>query len=287
MIYAFLRIVIPVAIRIFYKNFYIRNGQNLPYNVPVIIASNHPNAVVDACAITAFTKQWSYYLARSDVFKNNFVKWFLKQLRIIPIYRLQEGAENLHLNQITFQKCFELLKKKKTILIFPEGICVQERRLRKLKKGTARIAFSAEENSNWQLGLMVVPVGINYSDPKKFRSNLVINYGKPIEVKDFRDAYMQDRASAINEFTKFLENKLSELVVHINNKENDQLVADIETVYKKQLSKEESFIATQKIVKAVNYLSQTYPEKINVLKNKIRSYLSQVEALKIRDWVIQ
>ncbi|HEY4800388.1 MAG TPA: 1-acyl-sn-glycerol-3-phosphate acyltransferase [Bacteroidia bacterium] len=296
MIYGFLRLVVPVAIRVFYKNFYIRNAQNLPFGIPVIIASNHPNAVIDACAITAFTKQHSHYLARGDAFKKKFFRWLLTRMGLVPIYRLQEGAENLHLNQQTFQICFDLLRKKKTILIFSEGLCIQERRLRKLKKGTARIAFSAEEIFNWDLGLVVVPVGMNYSDPKKFRSTLVVNYGEPIRMKSFQELYLKDKAAAINEFTRHLQNKLSELVVHINNKDNDELVADIEEIIHEQAVQQSArnisgdeirFVTTRKIVDTINLAGENRAERVAFLKNKIRDYFAQLAQIRTKDRMVR
>jgi len=36
-----------------------------------------------------------------------------------------------------------------------------------------------------ELGLKIIPVGLNYTDPHAFRSDLFVNIGEPIEVADF------------------------------------------------------------------------------------------------------
>lgn len=78
-------------------------------------------------------------------------------------------------NDETFEKCSTMLEQNKAIIIFSEGLCIQERQLRKLKKGSARIAFGSEEKNNFNLDLMIVPVGVNFSaNPWKFRSGLYI-----------------------------------------------------------------------------------------------------------------
>jgi hypothetical protein len=58
---------------------------------------------------------------------------------MIPVYRLREGKEFLHLNDYAFSRSIELLSKGFAVLIFIEGICVNSNELQPFKKGTARI----------------------------------------------------------------------------------------------------------------------------------------------------
>ena len=288
MLYYFLKIVVGISTRIFYCSPLILNRAHVPQDEPLIIASNHPNALCDPCSIAVFAKQQIHFLARGDVFQNKILYWiFVKQLGMVPIYRLSEGAENLHKNEETFRISTENLKQKKTILMFSEGICVQERRLRKLKKGTARIAFASEESTGWNLGLKIIPVGLNYTDPKKFRSTLVINYGKSFEVSMFKESYLKDKAIAINEFTKYLEERLAEMVVHITDPRNDLLVAQTEEILQNESEnekgKEYKFRLTERIVKDVNDFSDKQPSEFFALCEKAKKYFSILEQCKIKD----
>jgi hypothetical protein len=58
---------------------------------------------------------------------------------MIPVYRLREGKEYLHLNDYTFNKSIDLLSKGYALLIFIEGTCINSHELQPFKKGTARI----------------------------------------------------------------------------------------------------------------------------------------------------
>jgi hypothetical protein len=58
---------------------------------------------------------------------------------MIPVYRLREGKEFLHLNDYAFNKSIDLLSKGYAVLIFIEGICINSNELQPFKKGTARI----------------------------------------------------------------------------------------------------------------------------------------------------
>lgn len=288
MLYYFLKITVGIFTRIFYKNPLILNQENIPYDSPLIIASNHPNALCDPCSVAVFSKQRIHFLARGDVFKNKILySIFVKHLGMVPIFRLLEGAENLHKNEETFKSSAEKLRQKKTILMFSEGLCVQERRLRKLKKGTARIAFASEESTGWKLGLKIIPLGINYNAPHKFRSDMVLNYGKPVDVSQFKEMYIKDKAVAINALTKHLEEKLSELVVHINSIDNDGLVLRAEEILHNEnsirSSKSKKFRATQKLVVAINKLGENTID----IKNKVNVYFSRLEKKSINDKALQ
>ena len=147
---------------------------------PKILASNHPNSFFDAIVIAVNYPKPIYFLARGDAFKNQFVARFLKSIHLIPIYRLSEGKENLSKNDTTFKTCIDLLKNNKTILIFSEGLCVNEWQLRSLKKGTARLALMAlNENINF---LLLQPININYSSFFNNPKDILINFNSDIEV---------------------------------------------------------------------------------------------------------
>ena len=148
------------------------------------MACNHPNSFFDALLLGAFFKHPVHFLARGDAFKNALVKTVLKALKVVPIYRLTEGKEYLAFNDQTFEKCTEVLKRGGIILIFSEGLCINEWQLRPLKKGTARIALKAWKEQKIAHSFRVLPVSFNYSTFHEFRKRVVINFEKPIAATD-------------------------------------------------------------------------------------------------------
>lgn len=180
---------------------------------PFIIAANHPNSFLDAIILASVFQQPIYSLARGDAFVSPFINRLLHSLHILPVYRLSEGAENLGNNYDTFDQVQELLKEKKIVLIFSEGLSVKEWHLRPLKKGTARIALRVwEEGSEME----VIPVGINYSSFNRFAKSIIINIGTPI-----RSASIGPNKSgrALNSFNAILYDELSLLVYEIPKEE--------------------------------------------------------------------
>ena len=80
-----------------------------------------------------------------------------------------------------YEAVFQRLKEGGCIGIFPEGGSHDRTELLPLKAGVAIMALGALAE-NPDCGVTIVPCGMNYFHPHKFRSRCVIEFGKPIEV---------------------------------------------------------------------------------------------------------
>jgi glycerol-3-phosphate O-acyltransferase / dihydroxyacetone phosphate acyltransferase len=231
MVYNFLKFLMMIAIRTYYRRIELKGIEKIPTDRPVILACNHPNAFMDAIVVAVFMNKPLHFLARSDAFNTPLKKWLLTKMKVMPIYRIQEGADQLHKNGETFEKCAKLLSNNAAIIMFPEGICVQERRLRKLRKGLGRIAFGAEEIAGFNLKSCIVPIGINYTKPSSFNGDLVLKAGKIIEISDFTEEYKKDKAKAINSFTSKLESEMARQLVIISDPSDDELMKHLDQLF--------------------------------------------------------
>jgi 1-acyl-sn-glycerol-3-phosphate acyltransferase len=108
---------------------------------------------------------------------------------MLPVYRMRDGYETLKLNDEVFLKTVDVIKNKNGLVILPEGNHDGHRRLRQLKKGICRIAFSAEEINDYNLNIRLIPVGLEFSHYYRFRQVLTVVYGKPIEVSEYIETY--------------------------------------------------------------------------------------------------
>lgn len=211
MLYQSLKIVVRIALKIFCRKIYINRPLLLRQKGPLLLAVNHPNSFLDAVIIGSLFKQPVYFLARGDAFGKPWIKKLLLAFKTIPIYRLSEGKENLGRNEATFQLCRKIFRRNGIVLIFSEGICENEWRLRPLKKGTARLAIGAWEDENIGAKLKVQPVGINYNSFHRFGKILLVNLEDPIRKDDFRE--INREGDAIRSFNEKLQEELSPLVL--------------------------------------------------------------------------
>lgn len=295
MVWHLIRYLVSFSIPAFYKKIRGKNIHHIHAKGPVIIAMNHPNAFMDPVCIT-----WvSYparvkYIARGDAFKPGLASFLLGRIGIVPIFRLRDGGrEGLQKNDESYKIVNNLLKKNAKIIIFAEGLCIQERRLRPLKKGVSRMVFGAYEFLQ-NKDLVVLPIGVNYSSPSKLRSKLFYNVGTPIKVSDFEAQYKENQARTNNQFLQLLQTKMKDLVTHINNKDNDVLVPQLETMVMKEWLKllqltdelENEFTVTKHLTEIINNIDETEPEKLAVLKEKTSIYFKLLQKNKLKDWVI-
>ncbi|MDP3555953.1 MAG: 1-acyl-sn-glycerol-3-phosphate acyltransferase [Bacteroidota bacterium] len=292
-----LRYWISFILPVFYKRIQGKNINNLRVKGPVIIAMNHPNAFTDPILISHLTYPIKVrYLARGDAFKPGMAAKFLSNVGVVPIFRLQDGGkEGLKKNEEAYSLVNQLLKKNSKVIIFAEGLCIQERRLRPLKKGVSRMIFGAYEYLGENNDLVVVPVGINYSKPHKFRSNAFYNVGEPINVKDFIEDYKQNPAKANNTFLQYLAPKMKELITHINNPENDEAVCQIEELVKKDWLKEQGldyrnlshdFEALKQLTEKVNKAEIDSPNALADFKTKSKNYFNILDKHGLKDWLL-
>lgn len=181
MLYTFLKYYVGFAFRIYCRQIRISPPERTRLRGPLLIACNHPNSFLDAVLLDILFDQPIHSLARGDVFFNRWITKLLEQFKILPVYRPSEGVENLNENYKTFDACVEIFRKGGVVLIFSEGLCVNEWHLRPLKKGTARLAIKT-----WEQGipLRVLPTGINYSSFKRMGKSIRIHFGNLIQSAD-------------------------------------------------------------------------------------------------------
>ena len=85
------------------------------------------------------------------------------------------------MNQKTFDTCFDILKNKGNVIIFPEGNHNYKKSLRPLKKGVSRIALGGAEKYNYDIDVKIVVLGLDYENHFKMNGILYLNAGTPID----------------------------------------------------------------------------------------------------------
>jgi 1-acyl-sn-glycerol-3-phosphate acyltransferase len=180
-LYTFVKFLVRSGLLIFFRKIVFENECDPQQKGPLLLACNHPNSFLDALLIGSYFKHPVHFLARGDAFKNPLAKKILSALKVIPIYRLSEGKEYLALNDATFERCTRILTKGGIVLIFSEGLCLNQWKLRALKKGSARIALNAWKQQEIESAFRILPVSLNYSSFTRFRKNVIIQFGKTIQ----------------------------------------------------------------------------------------------------------
>lgn len=253
MLYKILQFIVAQSLKVHYKNIKVFNAAAVPEKGPVIIAPSHPNSFLDALIIAVHIKRPLYFLARSDVFRQKWAAFLLKKLHLIPIYRIAEGAENLHKNEETFQYCHQILANDGALLIFPEGVSKQEKKLHELKKGLARIAFTfAAQNPKQDLS--IVPIGINYDKITHFNSHVLVGFGFPFNLDPWMNDYREKPNLAFQAFNIYLEQVLKKHLIEIEGEKSEvfHALSEIDPCFEQNSLDRKHLIA-----EGINKLSKT------------------------------
>ncbi|HMJ69065.1 MAG TPA: 1-acyl-sn-glycerol-3-phosphate acyltransferase [Cyclobacteriaceae bacterium] len=277
MLYYWLKFMMRMALSIYYRKRIFTGFDNVPATGPAIFACNHPNSFLDAMIIGAYIKRETHFLARSDVFNSPLKLWILSQFKLIPIYRLQEGAENLNKNKETFERCHAIFRKGGTVLMFSEGLCIQEMRLRPLKKGTARIALEYAKDG---AALTIIPTGLNYMKPTIFRQDILISMDTPFNAADYAAEFNENSSKGIASLNKRLETGLQNSVIDINDKQKEKEIVQLIEVEYNNGADLTKLVHT---VKQVNELQKADANVYNDLISLLGSYKAELDRNKVDD----
>jgi 1-acyl-sn-glycerol-3-phosphate acyltransferase len=213
--------------KFFYRKVIVVGRENFNPDDYLIFAPNHQNALMDALAVLFTLKGQPVFLARADIFKKKFIASILYFLKILPVYRIRDGFENVRSNDWVFDKTVEVLKNKNGLVILPEGSHEGLRRLRQLKKGICRIAFQADEATGFKMNIKIVPVGLEFTHYSRIRQVLTVVYGKPIELKDYYDSYSRNQQKAMNELKERLSEEMQKIMVHIESDDDYEAIDEL------------------------------------------------------------
>lgn len=278
----------------YYKKFLVVHEEKIPDNKPVIIAPNHQNALMDALAFVSGIRFQTVFMARADVFTTPFITKVLTFLKILPVYRIRDGRENLQKNDDMFDYAQQVLRHKyNPLCLFPEGNHGEYRRLRPLVKGLFRIAFQGQEKYGNQPGVKIMPTGIDYKHYQKFRQTQLIVFGDPIEVADYWEAYEENPAIGLNMLRDRLSEELKKVMINIETEEYYELYMRLRSICNESLCKKfglksrnlyDAFRADKKMIDALDSMLKDSPDKIADLNNKYLEYEHLRKTLKFRDW---
>jgi 1-acyl-sn-glycerol-3-phosphate acyltransferase len=206
-LYYLLRIFVWLALKIFCRTIRVNRPDLLQAKGPLVLACNHPNAFLDAIILGSLFHQPVHFLARGDTFRKPLSRKLLNALQLIPVYRLSEGKEYLNLNEASFDKCHQILSSGGIVLIFAEGLCLNQWMLRPMKKGTARIAVAAMNDAGKSSEVRILPVSLNYNSFKSLGKTILIHFGEMIAKNDLMPFHSE--AEKMHHFNGLLAERLS------------------------------------------------------------------------------
>lgn len=216
--------LVKFAYHKFFRQIEVSGLENIPSGEPVIFAPNHQSGLMDPLTVILNQRDPIVFLARADIFNNKMFSSLLHFLKLMPIYRIRDGYENLAKNEEQFNITRNVLLDRKKLCIMPEGNHGHQHKLRPLVKGIFRVAFSAEEALAGSAHIRIVPISIDYNFFQHAGADVVIKYGNPLHIEDYFSLYCENHAKAFNVLKSDLAKIISDMMHDIRSIENYDLI---------------------------------------------------------------
>ncbi|KAJ7782487.1 hypothetical protein DFH07DRAFT_935585 [Mycena maculata] len=178
----------------FFTEIRVIGGDNVPRDGPIIVTATHHNMMLDP-AILSYTFPYGRilnYWSKASLFVNPIVSWVLYSSGNIPVDRKSKDRK------VLLKGTLEALAKGYVVALFPEGTSYTEPRIMQIKDGAA---WAALEYTKWMQTvpeknlkpLVVVPAAMVYTNKSKYRSDVVVEYGRAITM----DPYIEQFSSEV------------------------------------------------------------------------------------------
>jgi 1-acyl-sn-glycerol-3-phosphate acyltransferase len=178
-----------------YFKIQVTGQENLPKDGPVILAPTHrarwDSLLVPYAAGRFVTGRDLRFMVTADEVKG-FQGWLIRRLGGFPVNPRHPAIASLRYG-------VEVLQNREMLVIYPEGNIFRDNQLRSLKPGLARLALQAEA-SKPGLGIKVVPIHLNYSQPfPTWGCRAKVAIGKPLAVSTYNQGSVKQNAQRLTE----------------------------------------------------------------------------------------
>ena len=291
LLYFLVKLFAQYSLRIYYPRILKINSPKKLFGRTIYV-SNHPSSFMDPIVVGTLQRPIVFFMTRSDIF-TPVMKPILWLTQMLPIYRQLDGDGAVGKNATVFKTTSNVLNFGRNLLIFGEGFTddVFIRRLKPIKKGAARIGFSALDSMKWKKKVYVSCIGINYGDPKYLGSDVVLNNSERFCLNDYQEMYRENPNKAITEVTRRIEALMKPLITHVENKDWAPFHEQVTRIRRNGLNPEDidlglplkkRFENSQKLAHWINEQDLENPELV-ALKNQADTYFRLQKRLGLKE----
>ncbi|MCX5747692.1 MAG: 1-acyl-sn-glycerol-3-phosphate acyltransferase [Proteobacteria bacterium] len=286
LVYRVLRWFLRVVTRVFFRQVEIVGLEHIPRTGPVVFAGNHPNSLIDPILIITTCGRKVHFAAKDKLFEGRVLRAVLRGLGAVPIKRRHdhdgdhdgaaaappttEAAAPVD-NDAAFEAMFDVLRDGGTIGIFPEGLSHDLSQLAKLKTGAARLAIGGAKRSG---PITIVPCGLTFIHPKRFRTRVLVQFGTPIVV----DAAQDD----VRKLTADLDGAMRRLTINAPDWNTVRALDAVRRLYQPQeISIEDRVELARRF--NTHYAAIAQEPRVRETMTRVRAYQDKLDELEITD----
>ncbi len=298
MAYRVLAWFLRVVTRVFFRQIEVAGLEHVPADGPVLFAGNHPNSLIDPILIITTCGRKVHFAAKDALFKGRIMRAVLRGLGAVPIKRRDDhdgkprdatpGAAPPKMepggpaptgaidNDAAFDAMFAVLVEGGAIGIFPEGLSHDESHLSRLKTGAARLALGGAQRTAQPI--RIVPCGLTFIHPKRFRSRVLVQFGPPIDVT----AQRGNSPDEVRELTTEIDTSMRRLTINAPDWDTVRALDVVRRLYQPQ---EISIEDRVELARRFNtYYSRVAADpRVLALMTRVHTYQQKLDELGVSD----
>lgn len=287
MAYGVLAWLLRIITRVFFRQIEVVGLEHVPHRGPVLFAGNHPNSLIDPLLIITTCGRKVHFAAKDTLFRGRLMRAVLRGLGCVPIKRRDDHdgtprdpepanrPERVD-NEAAFEAMFDVLGEGGAIGIFPEGLSHDASQLARLKTGAARLALGGVQRVPQPI--QIVPCGLTFIHPKRFRSRVLVQYGPPITVEPSRP----NTTDEVRALTGEIEAALRRLTINAPDWETVRALDVVRRLYQPQ---EISIEDRVELARRFNtyYGAVAADPRVVELMVRVRAYQQKLDELGVTD----
>jgi glycerol-3-phosphate O-acyltransferase / dihydroxyacetone phosphate acyltransferase len=259
----------------------------VPKDGPVLFAGNHPNSLIDPILIITTCGRKVHFAAKDALFKGRIMRAVLRGLGAVPIKRRDDhdgtreskpdvGPKGPVDNDAAFTAMFQVLGEGGAIGIFPEGLSHDESQLARLKTGAARLALGGAQRTSTPIH--IVPCGLTFIHPKRFRSRVLVQFGPAVTVEPARP----NTPDEVRELTSEIETALRRLTINAPDWDTVRALDVVRRLYQPQEISIEDRVELARRFNAY-YGAVAADPRVVALMQRVRAYQTKLDELGLSD----
>lgn len=281
-----LKRLVDLAVGLLYRSVEVFRHPTATFSGPTIVIANHFGGLADALLLVAALDDVPRILARDRIWRIPLVRRLMDAVGAIPVHKPEDRSTPVS-NADMFTAAYAALADGDTILIFPEGITVDDPRIARLKTGAARIALGARADG--VAGIQIVPIGLHYEDKAALRSRVSVIVGEPVDLDATLaamgvDAPTPDDRDLVRTLTDTFERRLREVAPDFENwREATDLTFAAEVALRAASADPDRPVSLAERDRLANRLAQAPPEDRAGILAAVERYRRDLEAVGMSD----
>jgi len=275
-----------LAVRLIYRSVTVRGRPGETASGPQLTVSNHFGGFADALIQAYALDRVPRFIARDVIWRFPIAKQVMEFVRAIPTHKPEdEGPAG---NDQMFRSTYEALGEGDLVMIFPEGVTVDDPSMARIKTGAARIALGARASG--VEGIQIIPSGIHYDDKGSLRSKVWVNVGAPLDLDAEIDRYAppgtpQDTSNheAVRALTADIEERLRRSAPDYADWEEERRLSDAAAIALRSIPGAKLDVDYGSESELANRLSQASTEDKERIVTALDRYTADLDAAGIND----